>query len=281
MSTRIKAVPTPVGMQTFRETIGPVQAAELLRKNITNRPLRKSWVKTLASRIDAGEWLVTHQGIAITTDNELIDGQHRLNAIVMSGKAVEVNISYDCDPASFLVIDAGIKRTSADHLRISPMLAAVGKLLMRLPMHSLKPQFSDQQLQTALEWAKGPIERVMEIGTTRTARSSAPIIMALAVHLMADRHEVLPQYGAFKTLDFDSMEPSVQSLTRQVMGGQARATQGEWDLACRTWRAFDPANWAHAKVQLKDTTTAITEMNRTVDAYKKRIAEQKRFERRP
>ena len=192
------------GMQTFREHISPPQAAELLRKNRTNRPIRPTWVRSLADIIQRGEWKVTHQGVAITTDNELIDGQHRLNAIVLANIGVEMNVSYDCDPESFLVIDGGIKRTNADHLRIPTMMAAIAKGLWQLPAPRMMKVASSQQLASVLAWSRPCIMQTMEISGSKSPRTSATVQMPLVVHLMAGRQEVLPKFAAFAALDRDN-----------------------------------------------------------------------------
>ena len=61
--------------------------------NNHNRPLSASVVKTLASTIENGEWKLTHQGIAIDKDINLIDGQHRLAAIVSSDTTIPIMIT--------------------------------------------------------------------------------------------------------------------------------------------------------------------------------------------
>jgi hypothetical protein len=64
------------------QTVTPKKAAEYLARNTANRPLAKRTVREFAQAMRRGEWLVTHQGIAFDTTGALVDGQHRLAAII-------------------------------------------------------------------------------------------------------------------------------------------------------------------------------------------------------
>lgn len=104
-------------MYTVSTLVTPELASELLDNNVNNRSLRQSYVNHLVNELTEGRWHLTHQGIAVATDGRLLDGQHRLTAIVESGLSATLNISYDCDPNAFKVIDTGTARTCADVLR--------------------------------------------------------------------------------------------------------------------------------------------------------------------
>ncbi|WP_182050512.1 hypothetical protein [Changpingibacter yushuensis] len=104
--------------------------------NNHNRPLSAPVVKTLASTIENGEWKLTHQGIAIDKDINLIDGQHRLAAIVSSDTTIPIMITWGVDPDVFDVIDTGRRRSGTDALALSEfsfpnqnLVASVTKLL--------------------------------------------------------------------------------------------------------------------------------------------------------
>lgn len=106
-------------MQTQTMLVTPAMARDMLQKNPRNRQLRRSNVHYLANEIKSGRWKLTHQGVAVATDGTLLDGQHRLNAIVEADISALINVSFDCDPSLFTVIDTGSARTNADVLRIS------------------------------------------------------------------------------------------------------------------------------------------------------------------
>lgn len=104
-------------MKTTIETITPALAKEYLEKNaINNRHLRPSHIEALATAMRRGEWILSHQGIAFNTNGKLIDGQHRLWAIIKYGFPVQINVTRGALPESFLVDDLGLKRTVTDVL---------------------------------------------------------------------------------------------------------------------------------------------------------------------
>jgi hypothetical protein len=101
------------------ESITPERAAELLGRGGANRPLSDGKVKEWAAAMRAGEWRLTHQGIALGPTGEVLDGQHRLTAVVRSGVTVEMMVARDMPAELFPVIDAGKVRNNADALAIA------------------------------------------------------------------------------------------------------------------------------------------------------------------
>jgi hypothetical protein len=117
-------------MRSRVQRITPARAAELLAANTTNRPLSKATVRGFAEAMRRGDWLVTHQGIAFDTRGVLVDGQHRLAAIIEADVPVEMTVFTDVEPDTFDVLDTGKRRNAADVLAIegeksTTMLAAM------------------------------------------------------------------------------------------------------------------------------------------------------------
>jgi hypothetical protein len=79
-------------MRTKTQTITPAKAAELLESNTNNRPLSRATVRVFADAMQRGEWKTTHQGIAIDTNGQLVDGQHRLAALVEADVPVKLTV---------------------------------------------------------------------------------------------------------------------------------------------------------------------------------------------
>lgn len=112
-------------------TVTPDQALEILAlHNNNNRRLRKSVVARYSRAIKTGQWRLTQQGIAISRDGVLLDGQHRLAAVVEANTPVEMVMATECDPGIFAVLDTGATRLASDVLYMSgatnTMVAAAG-----------------------------------------------------------------------------------------------------------------------------------------------------------
>lgn len=101
------------------EKITPSIATAYLESNTRNRPIKRKHVITLADAMSRGEWRTTHEGIAFDSNGDLIDGQHRLCAVVMSGATVYMAVARGCDPDSFAVIGDGARRSSGDVLHLA------------------------------------------------------------------------------------------------------------------------------------------------------------------
>ncbi|MFD7379474.1 ParB N-terminal domain-containing protein [Streptomyces mirabilis] len=99
--------------------VSPELAANWLTRNTNNRPLSKNAVQQLADQIERGEWQLTHQGIAFDEDDVLIDGQHRLAAIVRAGLTVPLTVTHGVPRTAFTVMDTGRKRTGRDALALA------------------------------------------------------------------------------------------------------------------------------------------------------------------
>jgi hypothetical protein len=104
-------------METSLTLISPQRAKELLEQNTCNRTLRENHVKNLASDMLNGLWRdKTGESIKFTKSGQLIDGQHRLHAVIRSGKSIRFMICEGLDANVMDVIDTGIKRNASDVL---------------------------------------------------------------------------------------------------------------------------------------------------------------------
>ena len=100
-------------MECRLETITPKKAAAMLKLNTKNRPLSMKAVDRLASAMQRGEWKLN--GDTIKMNGEvLIDGQHRLNAIVKSGVACPMYVVKGVQSDAFDTLDQGRRRTGGD-----------------------------------------------------------------------------------------------------------------------------------------------------------------------
>ena len=105
-------------MQCEVRVITPDDAKKLLSANTINRPLRRSHVDFFESQLQRGEMQLTHQGIAISENGRLLDGQHRLTAIANTGIAATMMVAYGLPESSFSVLDTGAARKASDALSI-------------------------------------------------------------------------------------------------------------------------------------------------------------------
>ena len=111
-----------MGMESKVITITPDMARDMLEKNMANnRKLNHNTIKRYARIMKAGGWNLTHQGIAFDDKGELIDGQHRLQAIVMANVPITMMVTYNVEhtDGEAFTIDMGQKRTTQNIIQIS------------------------------------------------------------------------------------------------------------------------------------------------------------------
>lgn len=72
------------------EEIDPAQAATMLLHNTRNRPMKPATVNTYAKVMSSGDWTFTGESISFDLRGRLVNGQHRLSAVVKSGVPITV-----------------------------------------------------------------------------------------------------------------------------------------------------------------------------------------------
>lgn len=100
------------------EKVGPAMAQALLKKNEHNRPLRKSVVARYATAMANDEWLLNGEAVVVGHDGSLLDGQHRLLAVIEADTEVEMLIVRGVQASTFHTFDSGTKRGVSDALSI-------------------------------------------------------------------------------------------------------------------------------------------------------------------
>lgn len=96
--------------------VTPNIAVRWMERNHGNRNRRRMHVARLVRDMEGGNYLVTGDTIKFDRDDRLIDGQHRLAAIVETGIPVWMLIVRNLDPKVQTVLDANAKRSASDAL---------------------------------------------------------------------------------------------------------------------------------------------------------------------
>ena len=100
--------------------INKSKAEDLLKINTSNRKPKDKVVKRYCDDMLKGNWRSnTGELIKVSKTNNLLDGQHRLLAIVKADVEVEMCIAYDLEDDIFDVLDTGSVRNSNDVFSIA------------------------------------------------------------------------------------------------------------------------------------------------------------------
>lgn len=111
-------------MYSRQETITPEVAAAYLQKNVSNRPIQRMTVKNYARDMLNGKWELNEQGIGFYENGNLVNGQHRLSAVIEAGIPVEMYVTYNVPNNSF-IHDRGRGRTMKNILDMNGFSASI------------------------------------------------------------------------------------------------------------------------------------------------------------
>ena len=102
----------------MKTLITPKMAKKMLEKNNINRDIIPARVAAYAEDMKKGDFIYTGEAICLAKDGTLLNGQHRLSAIVLSGVPAYIAISEDVDKDAINMIDTGAPRKASDVLKI-------------------------------------------------------------------------------------------------------------------------------------------------------------------
>lgn len=110
--------------ETKRILVTPDLAKRTLEfSKIANRRINPVRVKYFVRLLKQGQFMCTHQGIALDGDGNILDGRHRLTAIVESKCSVYMMVSKGVPTETMSVIDCNQPRTLLNRLSISGNLS--------------------------------------------------------------------------------------------------------------------------------------------------------------
>lgn len=236
--------------------VGPELAERWLTRNTKNRPIRQRDVDRYARDITAGNWIMTGEAIKFDTTGTLVDGQHRLWAIIEAGQAVRMMVVTGLPPESQSVMDSGVKRKAGDALQLAGFknannVAAAARLgiafdngqLTRArsamdgngqaaPSHSeirhwvdLNPGISDAVTDT-MRWP----------GRSKAAAATSLLILRRINHSEASQF-----FGRIVDLDFDGKGDPKKALYERLMNSRTQREHlpsvTEMHMIFRAWNA--------------------------------------------
>lgn len=121
-------------------TVTPQVASEILAEAVAfqNRAVKRWRVDSYAADMLAGRWRSNGEVIVFDSDGVLIDGQHRLQAVVKSGVTVEMTACYGVERDDAATIDQGCSRTMRDALTMDGARNVASVMAAARALHTLR-----------------------------------------------------------------------------------------------------------------------------------------------
>lgn len=236
-------VAAPSGVGFTREVITPELAATLLDGRAPNRTPNQERIASYANDMKSGRWADTHQPIALGPGGELVDGEHRLRAVLLAGVPVAMWVARGVQLDNRWAIDQGRARSVGDALKINdglkhgPKLAKWCRVIESMRANCKAARVVSparvreiaSQYPESIEWAltKGPRGRLL---------ARAPIVAALIY-----AHRVLPEvterFGAkFATGESLVAGDPAYALRHSVMSAAVNTRENDKTYVLRTLR---------------------------------------------
>ena len=211
----------------------------------------------------AGEWMLTHQGIAFSESGRLLDGQHRLLAGIQADIPVKFVVTQGLDENAFRAIDCGEKRSLSDLSKIDRKTVEV----LRLAASALNaPDLNNnkatvRQLLDLEDRGWGDVHRRL-IGFCATNRPASCAANRLAACVAAvythDETAVFSLYRKIVLAQYEELPSIANAYLRQVNSGAINQSRNRMDAFCRYFKVLIPENESIKKLTLgEDEKTSI------------------------
>jgi hypothetical protein len=194
-------------------TITPAMAEKWLDNNPKNRTLNKRRVARLVKSIKDGQWAVNGEAITIASNGTLVNGQHRLAAVMVSKRPIQSWVIKGVPPEAMATIDLGAVRSLGNHLQMAGIKGAVYALASAVIVcrefrtgayvHS-KEKTSPQEMLEFIEENK----RILKAAEIYTAADKAEFRALLPQSLS------IASYFMFSKVDRDKAETFFHKLVQ-------------------------------------------------------------------
>lgn len=162
----------------------PEMASVLLQHNPRNRRLKRATLEAYKRDMLNDNWVQTDEAIGIDKNGNMYNGQHRVTAVLQSGKSVVFYFTFNVPIEAKFVVDSGVKRSTTEKLSyimdnpIGDKMAAVSRAMMR-GLAPYKVKHTDSELAAfsakyaeIIEWTCKSIPKVRADVQAAVAKSA-------------------------------------------------------------------------------------------------------------
>ena len=224
MSNEKEDISALENMGMHAELVTPEKAREYLKHNTHNRKAQAARVNTIARDIINDKWTLSPTPISFAADGTLLDGQHRLMAIIRANKPIYLFVARNVPNGT--IFDRGKSRSAKDALDIfgydvSNTAIALINFKAKLENHSGLVHLTDQEILDYYTAHQNPIDTAVRIASL----GSKKVIMRKAVLT----------YAIYCALECGVPEPTCESFCRIVNTG---FTDESWQSSAIVVRNF-------------------------------------------
>jgi hypothetical protein len=229
--------------------ITPEMAKEMLdESNFSNRNIRNGVVNRYAKMMLDGDWKLSPEPIVFATNGRLLNGQHRLSAVVRSGVSCQFSVMTGVEESVFEVLDRGATRNASDALGLNKTLTEAGRLLSVLQSRSSQyvNDFNTKRMSLLI---KDLHDDLLEFCPTRAKIfSTAAFRVGCVANVMngAGKDYAFTLYRDLVLGNVANLPPIGRAAVRSVLNGSiasggSRGGGQQIALLRSAWMLFDPS----------------------------------------
>lgn len=209
-----------------------------------------------------GNWQLTHQGILLGKNGIVIDGQHRLHAVVLSGCSVQMMVCVDdsIESAKNCMVDLQMPRSASFIIGKSTNLVSIANLAIEISKENGRTSNASVcEKENAINIVEPFYTRLMS-GSKSTKKNItvAPVMLGAIINIAKSKSDyAIDQFNYMRTAEFVKLDRLPSSFYRQVAIDRVNTTR--FELFARAYRAFDVSRKNTTKLQVKDIDFAIKE----------------------
>lgn len=209
-------------------------ARSLLERNIGNRPITSALVNRYARDMVNGRWKMAGDPIRLSKTGKVLDGQHRLTAILKTGVTVPCVVMTDLDDSIFNVIDTGRTRSKSDVIFIehglpvetSKLASSAAMLIYAYSNHlySFKAKITNDELEDFVRSNPGIVQAALYVKDHVPHESPAPKAIAVAFYYFAvalDPYKAEQFIARFMVGAVEGAEDNLLHLRNACFGARA------------------------------------------------------------
>lgn len=268
-------------MQTSIEKITPEMATQILENhNSKNRNVSEGTVQSYANDMKNGRWTMTHQGLAFDINGTLLDGQHRLWAIVFANTPIEFMVTRGLPvekDGQFTMdaIDRNRVRTTGQQMQLchSVKNGNVVAAAMRVVGMMCNSRVQKERLSTATsliiyEIYKDDIEQILQIASSSQYRKSS-ILGPLVMYHKGEPEKARELTRQLMTLE--NMAPAARALKKYL--DVTLAAKSELPIICTISNAVHAFDTGKPQQRLQDHDTGLKFLTGMFPSTTKKIYE--------
>lgn len=195
--------------------VTPELAKAILGQNDKNRPISSDTVTKYSKLMKQNKWQFNGETIIIAIDGTLLDGQHRLSAIVASKTVQKMIVVKGVAKDAFTTIDIGKKRNASDALatysekykKYRILIAACAKTLTEFDKDGvwngdvISERLTHEEMIKFVEVNQGILKSVEYVSSLSGARKIIPQSALAACHYLFSKKDTFEAARFFEKLN--------------------------------------------------------------------------------